>query len=101
VRPYSKMEANRTHNAGLNEYFTDCDPRNKDGDSNQEGEPELLGNGQCTTGTGEVPRVFRVLEIGSDDEDPNEGQPSPTSKTVMVLKDIVMSLADGGDSTED
>jgi hypothetical protein len=100
-RPYSKMEVNRTHDGGVNWYFTDCDPRNKDEDRNQEGEPELLGNGRCTTGTREVPRVFRVLEIGGYDEDPNEGQLSPTRKTVMLFKDIVMSLTDGGDSTED
>jgi hypothetical protein len=60
-----------------------------------------LGNDQYTIGTGEVPRVLRVMELRGGDEDPNEAQPGPTRKTVMMLKDIVMSLADGGDSTED
>lgn len=46
-------------------------------------------------------RVLRVLEARGDDEDPNEGQPHPTRETMVVLKGIVMSLADEGDSTDD
>ena len=46
-------------------------------------------------------RELWVLEIDSDDEDPNESQASPTRKTMVVLKDVVMSLANGGESTQD
>ena len=45
--------------------------------------------------------VLCVLETGGDNEDPNESQPGPTSKTMVVLEDIVVSLANGRDSTKD
>ena len=46
-------------------------------------------------------RVLWVLEMGGDNENPNKRQPGPTRKTMVVLKDVVMSLADGGESAQD
>jgi hypothetical protein len=64
--------ANQTHGGDLDGYLTDCRPRDKDEDSNNYGEPKLLGNDECTAGIGEVSRVTWVLEIRGDGKDPNE-----------------------------
>ena len=41
------------------------------------------------------------MKVGGDNKDPNKGQASPTSKTMVVLEDIVVSLANDRDSTKD
>ena len=92
---------NETHNGDLNWHFTYCNPRGEDKESDDQGKPELLGDNECTPRIGEVARVLCVLKVGGDNKDPNKGQASPTSKTMVVLEDIVVSLANGRDSTKD
>ena len=92
---------NETHNGDLNWHFTHCSPRGEDKESDDQGKPELLGDNECTPRIGEVSRVLCVLKVVGDNKDPNKGQASPTSKTMVVLEDIVVSLANGRDSTKD
>ena len=96
-----EAQENETHDGDLNWHFTYCSPRSEDKDSDDQRKPELLGDNECTPRTREVSRVLCVLKVGGDNEDPNKGQASPTGKTMVVLEDIMVSLADGRDSTED
>ena len=93
-------EANQTHDGDLNWYFTYCNPRGEDKDSDDQGKPELLRDNECTARIGEVSRVLCVLKVGGDNEDPNKSQTGPTGKTMVVLEDIVVSLANGGGGTK-
>jgi len=93
--------ANQTHDGDLNWHITYCSPRGEDKDSDDQGKPELLSDNECTAGIGEVSRVLCVLKVGGDNEDPNKSQAGPTGRTMVVLEDIVVSLANGRDGTKD
>ena len=94
------MKEDETHNGDLNWHITYCNPRGEDKDSDDQGKPELLGDNECTPRIGEVARVLCVLKGGGDNKDPNKGQTGPTGKTMVVLEDIVVSLANGRDSAK-
>ena len=94
-------KANQTHDGDLNWHLTYCSPRSEDKDSDDQGKPELLRDNECTARIGEMSRVLCVLKVGGDNEDPNKGQAGPTGKTMVVLEDIVVSLANGRDGTKD
>lgn len=93
--------ANRTHDGNLNWHFTYCSPGGEDKDSDDRGKPELLRDNECTARIGEMARVLCVLKVEGDNEDPNKSQAGPTGKTMVVLEDIVVSLANGRDGTKD